>query len=99
MLGSEERLGYVLMKKKGVRVELMEDETPAEIQAIRLGETCVIGLPGEVFVEYGLYLKAAVKFGIVIVNELANGCLPGYLYTPESLVSGGYETDTSMLAR
>ena len=98
LLGSEDRLGYILMKKKGVRVELMEDETPAEIQAIRLGETCVIGLPGEVFVEYGLYLKAAVKFGIVIVNELANGCLPGYLYTPESLVSGGYETDTSMLA-
>ena len=28
---------------------------------------------------------------------MANGCLPGYLYTPESLVTGGYETDTSML--
>ena len=40
---------------------------------------------------------AVAGFGTVIINELANGCLPGYLYTPESLVTGGYETDTSML--
>ena len=44
-----------------------------------------------------MYLKAAAGFGLVIVNELTNGVLPGYLYTPESLVTGGYETDTSML--
>ena len=54
-------------------------------------------LPGEVFVEYGLYMKAMAGYGTVIVNELTNGCLPGYVYTPESLVTGGYETDTSML--
>ena len=36
-------------------------------------------------------------FGTVIVNELTGGVLPGYMYTPESLVTGGYETDTSML--
>jgi len=34
---------------------------------------------------------------MVVVNELSNGVLPGYLYTPESLITGGYETDTSML--
>ena len=34
---------------------------------------------------------------MVVFNELTNGVLPGYLYTPESLVTGGYETDTSML--
>ena len=52
---------------------------------------------GEVFVEYGLYIKAAAGFGTVVFNELSNGVLPGYLYIPESLVTGGYETDTSML--
>lgn len=98
LLGSEDQLGYILMKKKGIKVELLEDEHPAEIQVFNLGGTCVIGTPGEIFVEYGLYLKAAAGFGTVIVNELTNGCLPGYLYTPESLVTGGYETDTSMLA-
>ena len=57
----------------------------------------VIGIPGETFVEYGRYMKAMAGFKTVIVNELTNGCLPGYLYTPESLVTGGYETDTSMM--
>jgi hypothetical protein len=85
------------MQKRGIKVELLDDEAPAEIQIIRLGGTCVIGMPGEAFVEYGLYLKAAAGFGMVVVNELTNGVLPGYLYTPESLVTGGYETDTSML--
>jgi len=97
LLGSEDQLGYVRMQKKGIKVELLEDEAPAEIQIFRLGGLCVIGLPGECFVEYGLYLKAAAGFGMVVVNELTNGVLPGYLYTPESLVTGGYETDTSML--
>ena len=97
LLGSEDQLGYVLMRKRGVKIELLEDEVPAEVQVFRLGEVCVIGLQGEVFVEYGLYLKAMAGYGMVVVNEIANGVMPGYLYTPESLVTGGYETDTSML--
>ena len=99
LLGSEDQLGYILMEKKGIKVELKEEEVPAEIQVVRLGDACVIGLPGEVFVEYGLYLKAVAGFDPVIINELANGVLPGYLYTPESLITGGYETDTSMIAK
>ena len=98
LLGSEDQLGYILMQKKGIKIELLEDEGPAEAQAFRLGGCCVIGFPGEAFVEFGLYLKAMAGFGTVIVNELTNGCLPGYMYTPESLVTGGYETDTSMLS-
>lgn len=97
LLGSEDQLGYVVMRKKGIRIELLEDEIPVEIQVIRLGETCVVGVPGEQFVEYGLYVKAMAGFSMVVYNTLTNGCLPGYMYTPESLVTGGYETDTSML--
>ena len=98
LLGSEDQLGYIIMQKRGVKIELLEDEDPAEIQVFRLGGCCVIGFPGEAFVEYGLYLKAMAGFGTVIINELTGGCLPGYMYTPESLVTGGYETDTSMLS-
>lgn len=97
LLGSEDQLGYILMKKKGIKIDLLEDEVPAEIQIFKIGKTCVVGLQGEVFVEYGLFIKAMAGFGTVVVNELSNGVLPGYLYTPESLVTGGYETDTSML--
>ncbi|NLD60370.1 MAG: hypothetical protein GX647_12045 [Clostridiales bacterium] len=98
MLGSEDQLGYVRMLNRGVKIELMEDERPAELQVIRIGDALVIGCPGEVFVEFALYLKAMAPFRVTVFNELANGCLPGYVYTPESLVEGGYETDTSMLA-
>ena len=97
LLGSEDQLGYILMQKKGIKIELLEDEAPMEIQVFKLGGCCVVGIPGEAFVEYGLYVKAMAGFGMVVFNELTNGVLPGYLYTPESLVTGGYETDTSML--
>jgi len=97
LLGAEDQLGYVRMRKRGVKIELLEDETPFEIQIIRLGGACIVGVPGEHFVEYALYVKAMAGFETVIFNELTNGCLPGYVYTPESLKTGGYETDTSML--
>lgn len=98
LLGAEDQLGYVRMLNQGVKIELLEDERPVELQVIRLGDVCVVGSPGEVFVEYALYIKAMARCSMVVFNELANGCLPGYLYTPASLVSGGYETDTSMLS-
>ncbi len=97
LLGSEDQLGYVKMMKNGMKIELLDDEVPMEIHAIRLDDLCVIGVPGELFVEYGIYLKAMAGFKKVMVNTVTNGVLPGYFYTPESLVTGGYETDTSML--
>ncbi len=97
LLGSEDQLGYIRMQKKGIKIELLDDEGPMEIQVIKLGGCCVVGIQGEAFVEFALYVKAMAGFGVVVFNELSNGVLPGYLYTPESLVTGGYETDTSML--
>ncbi len=98
LLGSERQLGYVQLQKKGVKIPQLEDERPANIQVFNLGGACVIGVQGEVFVEYGLYLKATAGFDTVIVNELTGGCLPGYLYTPQSLLTGGYEVGASMLS-
>ena len=97
LLGSEDQLGYIRMQKKGIKIELLDDEGPMEIQVMKLGGCCVVGIQGEAFVEFALYVKAMAGFGVVVFNELSNGVLPGYLYTPESLVTGGYETDTSML--
>lgn len=97
LLGSEDQLGYVRMHRKGVQIELLRDERPAEIQVFQIGSACIIGLPGEAFVEYALYLKAMAGYPMVVVNTLANGCLPGYLITPQGMSEGGYEADTSML--
>ncbi len=97
-LGSENQLGYVRIQNRGIDIPLLVEENPAEIQVFNIGGVAVVGFPGEAFVEYGLYIKAMAGFGMVVVNTVTNGCLPGYMYTPESIVTGGYETDTSMLA-
>ncbi len=99
LLGAEDQLSYILAMKTGEQERLMAEDAPVEIQVIKLGEMCIIGIPGEMFVEYGLYLKGMAGFKTVIVQSLTNGILPGYAYTPESLVcGGGYETDNSCLS-
>jgi neutral ceramidase len=98
LLGAEDILGYILMLDKGQRIELLEDETPVEIQVIGIGEARIACMPGEIFVEFGIDIKKKSPYKDTFVVELANGCLPGYVYTKDALQAGGYETDTSMLA-
>lgn len=97
ILGAEDSLGFVLMKEKGERMDLLEDELPAEIQVIGIGDTRIVGVPGEVFVEFGLEIAAKSPNRKTFVVELSNGCLPGYVCTEKAFKEGGYETDTSLL--
>ncbi len=59
------------------------------IQAIRIGDFAVCGIPFEVFVEIGLQLKKrhAPTFTVSLANAYH-----GYLPTPEHHALGGYET-------
>lgn len=74
---------------------LAEDGGPTrrdiEIQTIRLGELAIVGVPGELFVEFGLQLKAASPFPFTLINELANGSGNGYICTRAAFAGGGYE--------
>ncbi|MBG87276.1 MAG: hypothetical protein CMO80_10300 [Verrucomicrobiales bacterium] len=62
-----------------------------KLQAIRIGDIAVVGIPFETFVEIGLELKAKSPFEQTMVIGLANG-RHGYLPTPEQHKLGGYET-------
>lgn len=62
-----------------------------EIQVIRLGELVIVGLPGELFVEFGHELKEKSPFGLTLVNELCNGSANGYICTRIAYKQGGYE--------
>jgi neutral ceramidase len=97
LLGAEDILGYIILSEKNIKPELLTDELPAEIQVLGIGDARIVGLQGEIFVEYGLEIKNRSPFEKTFVIELANGVLPGYVYTKEALKEGGYETDTSML--
>lgn len=66
-----------------------------ELQVLRVGDTAIIGLPGEFFAEIGLDMKARSRAAHTFVVGLANDFI-GYVPTDEALrEQGGYETWTS----
>ena len=62
-----------------------------EVQAIRIGDAGLVGVPGEYFVEYGLSIKEWSPFDQTFVGELANGSF-GYIPTSDAFYPGTYET-------
>lgn len=71
--------------------EREEDTVDVKLQAIRIGDVAVCGIPFETFVEIGLDLKSQSPFPQTMVIGLANGRY-GYLPTLAQHRLGGYET-------
>jgi len=71
---------------------------PLEVQVLRLsGDTAIVLLPGEVFVELGQAIKRGSPFGRTIVIELANeNC--AYIPTRAAFAQGAYEVENSRIA-
>jgi neutral ceramidase len=74
-----------------LEVAKLPEQEQVDIQALAIGDLGIVGLPGEVFVEYGLAIKRASPFRRTFTVELANGWL-GYLPTDRALKEGSYET-------
>ena len=69
-----------------------------EVQVIAPGpDLAWVGLPGEVFVELGLAIKAASPFRHTILVELANGSI-GYIPTRRAYDEGNYEPVSARVA-
>jgi hypothetical protein len=66
-------------------------KVPVLLQAIRIDELGIAGIPCEVFAETGLAVKAGSPLRPTFTIELSNG-YNGYLPTPEQHELGGYET-------
>jgi neutral ceramidase len=70
----------------------LPDQISTEVQAIRIGESAWVGLPGEIFTEIGLAIKQAAPCPHTFVIGLANDCL-AYIPTDKAFEEeGGYET-------
>jgi hypothetical protein len=59
------------------------------VQALRLGPLMFVGLPGEVFVRWGLEIKDWSPASYTFVTELANGWF-GYIPTTDQAHRGAY---------
>ncbi len=63
----------------------------AEVQVIAFSDDlAIVALPGEIFVELGLAIKAASPFKHTFIAELANGSI-GYVPNREAYPQGNYE--------
>jgi hypothetical protein len=63
----------------------------AEVQVIALGDQVAwVGLPGEIFAEFGLAIKLASPFRYTIISTLSNGAY-GYFPNLKAFAEGNYE--------
>lgn len=77
--------------RRTLRAAERPESLDVKVQAIRVGDLAICGIPFETLVEIGLELKATSPFETTMVVGLANG-RHGYLPTPEQHRLGGYET-------
>ncbi|MFC7621096.1 hypothetical protein [Microlunatus sp. GCM10028923] len=75
----------------------LPESRPSVVGVIGIGDVALVALPGEVFVEFGLAIKAASPYPITAVVGLANDHL-GYLPTRAAFADGGYETWRSSIS-
>jgi len=64
--------GDWIYAKEALLVEQEPLERPTPIMAVRIGDLGIVGLPGEIFVEYGLQIKERSPFARTMTVELAN---------------------------
>ncbi|MBU5436851.1 neutral/alkaline non-lysosomal ceramidase N-terminal domain-containing protein [Tissierella sp. MSJ-40] len=64
------------------------------IQVLKIGKIILVGLPIELFNEYGQIIKKKSKYKNTLIVGYTNGML-GYVYTPESYDKGDYEAWSS----
>lgn len=75
-----------------------QPELPCEVQALRVGDCAVVGLPGEPFVEGQLAIKIGSPTYPTYVAHATNH-FAGYIPTAEGMKRGGHEVNTSSWAK
>jgi len=75
-----------------------ENARPAEIQAFKIGDGGLIGLPGEIFVEIGMNIKKQSSLKYTFICELANDSI-GYVPTKEAFAEPGYEVGVAKMLK
>jgi len=88
----------MLKRRPEIRQKMMsgENDINVDIQALSFGDVTIVGIPGEVYLEYGLEIKKRSPYKHTFVSELANQESIGYIPTPEAFKEGGYEPTSAL---
>ncbi len=97
VFGAEERVTLARAQARGELGAWVARALPAEVQVLGVGDVVIVGLPGELFVEFALELKRRTGRPTLVIS-LANGELQGYIVTPEADAAGGYEAACSLFS-
>ena len=81
----------VVYAERTLKLKDVAPEIDLPLQALRIGDVGICGIPCETFVETGLELKEKSPFKLTFTHSIAGGYF-GYLPTPEHHALGGYET-------
>jgi len=95
VFGAEETLTLSKCQDNGELSRRIREYTPVDVQVLRIGDCYLVGLPGEIFVKYGLQIKELAQCKAFVVS-LVNGDLQGYIVTEDFKKSGGYESNNSL---
>ena len=79
------------------RVNMTTRELATAMTVVTVGNLAFVGIPGELFVELGLALKANPHFAQTFVAGYCNDLI-GYIPTRAAYPEGGYEVDTARIA-
>lgn len=75
-----------------------KSSVPLDVQVFKLSdETAIVTLPGEMFVEFGLYIKTNSPFKNTLIVEMSNNAI-AYIPTKLAFREGEYEVENSRLA-
>src|SRR5207249_9118314 len=78
-----------------VRARMGDAPIPTEVQALRLGDTALVAIPGEPFCEMGMAMKAWDTGLHPLCVGYGNDAL-GYFAPPSAWEEGGYEVGLGM---
>lgn len=95
----EKRLAITKLQGAKISLDLFKTlegkkDIRSEIQIFRIGDMEIVGIPVELFVEYGIEIKNKSCSSNVILACYANEVL-GYLCTEDAVSRGGYEAYAS----
>jgi neutral ceramidase len=94
--GGADRMGERAFSRRILqRMKDVDEEVPAWVQALRIGDLGIVGIPGELLVGLGLDIKKRSPFEQTMILELANDSL-GYLPDRKAFEEGGYEPEASL---